>query len=158
MAVRHYDAKNFNGDGSIGHLLKVSHSLLHVLQGQSFAGHDLSFIQWLILLKLRENAQLTASELCRRMNHDNGALTRLLDQLEERGYITRHRSAEDRRVVELGLTAAGRRKAEEMLPLAVNNLNAALAGFSKSEFAELIRLLNKFIDNLKVATSQEAAP
>jgi DNA-binding MarR family transcriptional regulator len=154
MATRHYDPKTFEAGRSIGYLLKVSHSLLHDLQAQSFAGHDLSFVQWLILIKLREKAHLTASDLCRQMNHDNGALTRLLDQLEERGYVTRQRSEEDRRVVELGLTAAGRRKAEEMLPLGVNNLNAALDGFSKGEFAELIRLLNKFIDNLKVATSQ----
>jgi DNA-binding MarR family transcriptional regulator len=154
MATRHYDPKTFEAGRSIGYLLKVSHSLLHDLQAQSFAGHDLSFVQWLILIKLREKAQLTASDLCRQMNHDNGAVTRLLDQLEERGYVTRQRSEEDRRVVELGLTAAGRRKAEEMLPLGVNNLNAALDGFSKGEFAELIRLLNKFIDNLKVATSQ----
>ncbi len=154
MATRHYDPKTFQAGRSIGYLLKVSHSLLHDLQAQSFAGHDLSFVQWLILIKLREKPQLTASDLCRQMNHDNGALTRLLDQLEERGYVTRQRSEEDRRVVELGLTAAGRRKAEEMLPLGVNNLNAALDGFSKGEFAELIRLLNKFIDNLKVATSQ----
>lgn len=157
MAPRHYDSKSFQAGRSIGYLLKLSHSLIHDLQARSFAGHDLSFIQWLMLIKLRENANLTASDLCRQMNYDNGALTRLLDQLEERGYIARQRSEEDRRVVNLELTAAGRRKAQEMLPLAISNLNAALESFSKAEFDELIRLLNKLIDCLKSATTEGAS-
>jgi DNA-binding MarR family transcriptional regulator len=149
MTAKHYDAKTFNAGRSIGYLLKMSHSMIHDGQAAAFAGHDLSFVQWLVLLKLKEGAALTASDLCRQMRHDNGALTRLLDQLEERGFVERQRSEEDRRVVQLELTAAGKRKVAELLPLAVEGLNAALANFSKAEFGELVRLLNKLVDNLK---------
>jgi DNA-binding MarR family transcriptional regulator len=148
MTAKHYDVKNFTSAGSIGYLLKLAHSLMHDKAAAAFAGHDVSFIQWLVLMKLREGTAMTASELCRKTHHDNGALTRLLDQLEERGYIERERSDEDRRVVKLQLTAAGRRKVASLVPMAVDSLNTGLAGFSKAEFQELTRLLHKLIDSL----------
>ena len=87
-------------------------------------------MQWIVLVKMREGVN-TASELCQIMWHDTGALTRLLDQLEERGYVERQRSTADRRVVQLQLTAAGRRKTTELTPLVVDRLNTALGGFTK---------------------------
>lgn len=153
--TRHYDVKTFRSSDSLGYLLKLSHSLMHDAAAAAFAGHDVSFAQWLVLMKLREGAALTASDLCRVMRHDNGALTRLLDQLEARGYVARERSHEDRRVVELQLTAAGRDKVAELVPLVVHRLNSSLAGFSKAEFTEFTRLLNKLITDL--AASEQAA-
>ena len=155
MPVKHFDVKTFTAARSLGYLLKMSHSLMHDAGAAALAGHDLSFVQWLVLIKLREGTAVTASDLCRQMRYDNGALTRLLDQLETRGFIERKRSETDRRVVDLELTAAGRRKVTELLPLVVESLNNILGDFSKAEFAELVRLLNKLMDNLK---AYEQAP
>lgn len=158
MTRKHYDVRTFSSAESIGYLLKLAHALLHDAAATAFEGHDLSFMQWLVLLKLREGAS-TASELCQIMWHDTGALTRLLDQLEERGYVERQRSTADRRVVKLQLTAAGRRKTTELTPLTVDSLNAPLASFSKAEFEQLMRLLKKFIANLReMEQAREAAP
>lgn len=153
--TRHYDVKTFKSSRSLGYLLKLSHSLMHDAASAAFAGHDVSFAQWLVLMKLSEGTALTASDLCRVMRHDNGALTRLLDHLEARGYVERERSREDRRVVELQLTAAGRDKVAELLPLVVERLNNSLARFSKAEFAEFTRLLNKLVTDL--AASEQTA-
>ncbi|MFL6551258.1 MAG: hypothetical protein ACJ8OJ_21410, partial [Povalibacter sp.] len=49
----------------------------------------------------------------------------------------------------LDLTTAGRRKVAELLPLAIEGLNAAVSTFSKAEFSEFNRLLNKLVDTLK---------
>src|SRR5690606_4564742 len=138
VSTKHYDAKTFTSSNSLGYLLKVSHALMHEAAAAAFAPHDVSFMQWLVLTKLREGT-LNASDLCRTMRHDNGALTRLLDQLEERGYVERERSQADRRVVELRLTPAGRRKVTELMPLLVDCLNGSLASFSRAEFSELVR-------------------
>src|SRR3546814_11939859 len=83
------------------------------------------------------------------MRHYNGALTRILDQLEERGFLIRNRSQQDRRVVELELTEAGNRKLDDLLPELVAQLNLVLGDFSKAEFAELTRLLNKLMASLQ---------
>ena len=158
MSVKHYDAKTFNSSMSLGYLLKVAHTLMLEGATAAFASREVSFTQWIVLTKLREGSALTASDLCRTLRHDTGALTRLLDQLEERGLIERVRSQEDRRVVRLQLTPAGRKLAIELTPFVVDRLNGALADFSKAEFQELTRLLNKLIATMKAleSTGEEA--
>lgn len=156
MARKHYDVRTFRSAESIGYLLKLSHALMHDTVASAFEGHDLSFMQWLVLVKVQEHVT-TASELCRIISHDTGALTRLLDQLEQRGYIERRRSTADRRVVELQLTAAGRRKTAELMPVTVDCLNAALADFSKAEFDQFMRLIKKLIARLRDMESEREA-
>lgn len=148
MTRKHYAVRSFDSAESIGYLLKLAHALMHDSAAAAFDGHDLSFIQWLVLVKLREGVR-TASELCQIMWHDTGALTRLLDQLEERGYVERQRSTTDRRVVQLQLTTAGRRKTNELMPLVVDRINTALAAFSKTEFEQFMQLLKKLIGSLR---------
>lgn len=156
MVAKHYDSKTFTTAASMGYLLKVAHTLMVETASEAFAGRDISFIQWIALMKLREGAAMTPGDLCREMRHDTGALTRLLDQLEDRGYISRKRSEQDRRVVYLELTPAGRKQATELVPLTVERLNAALGDFTKAEFQELTRLLNKLIGTLKAAEQSDA--
>ncbi|HEX7114563.1 MAG TPA: MarR family transcriptional regulator [Steroidobacter sp.] len=154
---KHYDVKHFTTGTSIGYLMKMAYTLLHERLTEAFADREINFMQWIVLMKLREGAELSASELCRALRHDTGAFTRLVDQLEERGLIERERSQTDRRVVRLSLTPAGRKLATGLLPVLVEHLNFALADFSKAEFQELCRLLNKLIGRLKEAESSSEA-
>lgn len=151
MTNQYYDPKSFSSQNSLGYLLKVSHSLMHDYADEVFTDHDVSFIQWIVLMKLQEGIAVTASDLCRKMFHDNGAITRMLDQLEDRGYLVRQRSQEDRRVVQLTLTEAGHEKVNELTPQVVEKLNEVLQPFSPSEFAEFIRLLEKLKTTLQDA-------
>jgi len=153
VTTAHYDPDTFRSSTGIGYLLKLSHALMHERADAVFAGHDISFVQWIAMLKLREGIVKTASELCRSMCHDNGAITRMLDQLEQRGYIERNRSQLDRRVVELELTTAGEHKVDELKPQLIELLNQTLSGFDAAEFGELVRLLNKLIDALQSANA-----
>ena len=151
MATKFYDPKTFTARGSIGYLLKMAHQQLQDCGGAVLEPHELSFVQWITLMKLREGAALTASDLCREMRHDNGAFTRLLDQLEERGFVARERSKSDRRVVELQLTPAGSAKLDEVVPVLVERLNDGLGVLTKTEFNELVRLLIKLREGLEAA-------
>lgn len=155
--TQHYDASTFSSGTSIGYLVKLAHALMLDRATEAFAGHDVSFAHWIVLVRLKEGKEVTASDLCRALQHDTGALTRMLDALEERGYLTRERSREDRRVVRLLLTDAGLAKVVELTPIVVERLNVALADFSKTEFDELSRLLNKLIDSIKGVSAAGAA-
>jgi DNA-binding MarR family transcriptional regulator len=152
-----YDPQTFDSRSSVGYLLKTAHAQMHACADRIFADHDVSFVQWIALLKLREGHALTASDLCRAMFHDNGAVTRMLDYLESRGYVERQRSQQDRRVVELRLTEAGGRKLDELMPQVVDGLNEVFnaAGFSMAEFNELSRLLSKLLTRLQVYAAGE---
>src|SRR5579864_1966010 len=65
-------------------------------------------MQVAILKNVAEGAAGTAADLCRLLHYDTGSMTRLLDRLEEKGLMRRERSKDDRRVVSLDVTAAGR--------------------------------------------------
>ena len=154
MATKFYDPKTFTARGSIGYLLKMAHQQLHDCGGAALVPHELSFMQWITMMKLREGGTLTASDLCREMRHDNGAFTRLLDQLEQRDFVARARSRTDRRVIELSLTQAGHDKLDEVVPQIVERLNGALGVFTKAEFNELLRLLIKLREGLEAAEAR----
>ena len=148
-----YRAEAFRSQDSLGYLLKVNHSVMHNCAEQIFSGHDVSFVQWIALLKLSEGVR-TASDLCRHISHDNGAVTRMIDHLEKRGYVYRERSTQDRRVIELHLTDAGHSKIQELMPLVVNTLNEVLQDFSLEEFARLIELLKKLETSVREHASK----
>jgi DNA-binding MarR family transcriptional regulator len=68
----------------------------------------------------------------------------MLDKLEKAGLLQRTRSQEDRRVVLLNLTDKGLEVADHIMEVAPDVLNERLKHFSKAEFEELRRLLEKF--------------
>ena len=94
-------------------------------------------------MALRDGDFTNAADLARNICHDAGSLTRILDQLEERGLITRRRNAADRREVSLALTARGRALIETVLPRVVDFWNTTLEGFSATEIRQMIRLLTR---------------
>lgn len=145
MVVQHYQARNYRARSSVGYLLKSAHAVLAGHIDAVVAAQELTFTQWVVLMYLRDGLALNASMLCERLHYDSGALTRVIDQLEARGWVQRQRSATDRRAVELSLTGAGRTAVEQLIPQVVDRLNWVLRDFSRAEVAELSRLLTKMI-------------
>ena len=70
---------------------------------------NLTYPQYLVLLVLWEEGRATVGRLCERLHLDSGTLSPLLKRLESVGYVTRERSTDDERRVEIVLTAAGKR-------------------------------------------------
>jgi DNA-binding MarR family transcriptional regulator len=70
---------------------------------------NLTYPQYLVLLVLWEEGRANVGRLCERLHLDSGTLSPLLKRLESIGYVTRERSTDDERRVEIVLTAAGKR-------------------------------------------------
>ena len=70
---------------------------------------NLTYPQYLVLLVLWEEGRANVGRLCERLHLDSGTLSPLLKRLESVGYVTRERSSDDERRVEVVLTAAGKR-------------------------------------------------
>jgi DNA-binding MarR family transcriptional regulator len=77
----------------------------------------LTYPQLLVMMVLWEHQTATVSSLGARLLLDSGTLTPLLKRLEKQGLVTRARSRDDERVVEVGLTAAGKRLREKAAPI-----------------------------------------
>ncbi len=145
MPTQHFRSDNFLGRTSPGYLLKRAHSALIDHLEPVIEARGFTFTQWVVLMYLREGLALSASVLCAQMRHDSGALTRIIDQLEAKGLVQRERSRTDRRSVLLQLTDKGQATVESTIPEVVDQLNSALGAFSRSELAQLMRLLTKLI-------------
>ena len=67
----------------------------------------LTYPQYLVMLILWDEDEVTVKELGQRLQLDSGTLTPLLKRLEANGLVTRRRSEEDERRVVIALTPAG---------------------------------------------------
>jgi DNA-binding MarR family transcriptional regulator len=92
------------------------------------------------------------------MEHDAGATTRLIDQMERRKLIRRRRSITDRRVVTLEITREGKTVAKAMIPRIVNFWNSMLEDFTTQDFALLVMLLTRLADRLEAEPAQGKQP
>src|SRR3984957_12565972 len=140
---QHYPVSTYRAQSSVGYLTKRTHSLILDIMEPLLEERGFSFIQYVILSWLRDGIAVNPRDICAQYRHDSGALTRVIDQLAERGLLERVRRDRDRRKVELQLTPAGRTAIESLVPLVVEKLNLALGEFTEAEVQEFLRLLIK---------------
>ncbi|HVU19150.1 MAG TPA: MarR family winged helix-turn-helix transcriptional regulator [Rhizomicrobium sp.] len=147
-----YSVEKFQARRSIGYLIKRLNNLIVPGAEALFADAEFTFSQWVVLMAVRDGIADTCGELARHLDHDSGATTRLVDQLEKRGYLRRRRSTEDRRVVHLRITATGRALAKSLMPRVIDFWNEALEEFSPAEAQQLIALLTRLLARIEART------
>ena len=143
--MKHYTPESFSLTQSVGFLLTKARNLVTAEMDTALKDLDITGPQMGILLAMQRGLASTPFELSKILSVDTGLMTRMLDKLETKGLLARSRSVDDRRVVNLVLTKKGEAIAAEIPKVAPEVLNARLKKFTKTEFEELCRLLNKFI-------------
>lgn len=141
-----YCPDDYSPNESVGYLMRRIISLVGHTVERELEPTGLTNAQWVPLLKLQMGLASTVAELARECDLDAGSMTRLLDRLEAKGLVARSRSVDDRRVVNLELTEAGRAAAKE-IPVALCGIqNQLLAGFSVDEWQALKDYLRRMLD------------
>lgn len=144
--VDFYQAEGYTPDDSVGYLMRRIIALLAQGVEREMEPAGLTNAQWVPLLKLYMGCASTAAELARQCELDAGSMTRLLDRLEAKQLCRRSRSSDDRRVVNLELTEAGRSAAKEIPVILCKLQNALLAGFSVDEWQVLKSYLRRMLE------------
>jgi len=157
VSRQHYKTTTYQSQSSIGYLTKRAHSLFVDLVEPLLERHGLTYAQFIVLKLLREGVAVNPKDICLQFRHDSGALTRVIDQLAERGLVLRLRRDRDRRKVELQLTPAGCKATDALAPAIVAALNLSLATFSPAEVEELSRLLTKLNTQLQSLVESQIA-
>jgi DNA-binding MarR family transcriptional regulator len=143
--MKHYTPQSFQLMQSVGFLLTKARNILTAEMETALQVLDITGPQMGVLVAMQRGLASTPFELSKMLSVDTGLMTRILDKLETKGLLERSRSTDDRRVVNLALTKKGEEVAAEIPNIAPEVLNARLKKFTKAEFEELSRLLNKFI-------------
>ena len=106
-------------------------------------GLGLTYTQYIAMMVLWEEEEVSAKEMGDRLYLDSGTLTPVLKSLEAKGYLSRCRKATDERVLLCKLTEEGRALREKALD--VPHKIASCVCLSREEAAELYRLLYKVL-------------
>jgi DNA-binding MarR family transcriptional regulator len=105
--------------------------------------------QFAIMRSVLNGTARSACELCRWMDYDRGAMSRMIDRLEAKNLLRRVPLAHTRRSVALEVTSAGKAaipKMEECLDRVIDRL---LKGVTKAQVRELERVLKRILANAK---------
>lgn len=102
----------------------------------------------LAILYGSEDNRINPCELSDALIASRTNVTRLTDELVNSGWVERQPSTEDRRKVELSLTASGREMAEKVLPTVWRLASSQWADFSEQEQVDFDRLLRKMLNGL----------
>jgi DNA-binding MarR family transcriptional regulator len=108
---------------------------------------EMSSAQFVIIATLSMGTAKSASDLCKGISYDAGAMTRMLDRLEEKGLLRRSRDPNDRRLVNLELTEKGQAALPRMRDVSMRTLNRFLQGFTKAEARQLEGFLSRMLEN-----------
>jgi DNA-binding MarR family transcriptional regulator len=103
--------------------------------------------QYLIIATLAQREADSAAQLCKSFSYDAGAMTRMVDRLEAKGLVQRRRRSDDRRLINLELTEAGRGLFPKMKALSMAVQNRLLRGFSKAEVQQMEGYLARMLEN-----------
>jgi DNA-binding MarR family transcriptional regulator len=118
---------------------------LRMLEDALFARYDLTAQQYnaLRLLKAEHPSALPTLVLAGRLVSHAPDITRLVDRLQERGLAARQRLAENRRVVQVGITEAGLALLKELEQPVRDCHQRQLGHLSAAELQSLIELLRQ---------------
>jgi len=108
---------------------------------------ELTGMQWEPVMLLWLKRADTVAGLARVSQMGVPSMTRMLDRLEEKELLRRERSELDRRVVNLHLTAKGKKVANKIWPIVVEGMHVHLDGFKKEELNQLSDLLGRMLAN-----------
>jgi DNA-binding MarR family transcriptional regulator len=159
-----YESAGYQPRKTIGSLLsRVRVAMLAAIDEELAADKrlaplELSAAQFIVIATLAADSEpKSASDLCKGISYDAGAMTRMLDRLEAKGLIRRRRSADDRRLVHLELTDEGRGAYPRMREISMAMQNRFLHGFSRAEARTLEGLLERMLENAQPLDARASA-
>ncbi len=111
-------------------------------------GLAINHTQYATLKRLAQCGPQSPSELAQALGHDAGAMTRVLDGLEEKGYLRREPNPDDRRSVRVVPTEAGTALWSRMRGCGERTMNQALSLLSEAERTALRDALKRIVEAL----------
>jgi DNA-binding MarR family transcriptional regulator len=119
------------------------HASLYLESLKEYAANiDVNRTQLRALVFIKNNGEITMTDLCERLNIEKGSLTTMVDDLTKKGYLTRTRDSRDRRKYILNLTDEGDTIAKEFLEELGKKLEVRFLKLSEDD-------RTKFMDSIK---------
>ena len=98
---------------------------------------------WRVLLILHDNLATTQKDIVERAEFDKGQVSRIVERLVNEGLLVSESDSEDKRVLNLHLTNAGREMMSRLIPVMRQRRSHLISPFSDEELATLFDFLDR---------------
>jgi DNA-binding MarR family transcriptional regulator len=105
--------------------------------------YDLTYTQYITMMVMWEKKKASVKELGQCLYLDSGTLTPVINKLEKKGYISKHRSTDDARGVDVEITEEGKMLRDKMLK--VPEEMGGCVNLSEEDSEDLYRILYKIL-------------
>ncbi|WP_166921061.1 MarR family winged helix-turn-helix transcriptional regulator [Flavobacterium poyangense] len=113
--------------------------------------NDITVDQCLVLIILNENSKISQIEMAKLIFKDNASITRIIELMVKKEYLTREINESDKRKSKLVITEKGKKTIVQLTPVFKLNRKTALDGISANEIELLDSILHKIISNCKIS-------
>ena len=117
---------------------------------RSLHAKQTSVPEWVLLRHLQERERTTPGELAEALTMTRGAISKIVDKLQAKGWIRSRVNPEDNRGQLLSLTSTGRRTLPELAKIADQNDDRFFACLDATEKSNLRRLLQKLAEHHQI--------
>ena len=111
------------------------------------AGVDITIDQWLVLKTLQDTPDIPLIQVAKNVFKDVASITRIVQLLESKGYVTRVSHTHDKRRSRLGLTRLGTDTIRLLQPTVSSNRRQAVRGIPAKDLAHTRKLLDAIAAN-----------
>jgi DNA-binding MarR family transcriptional regulator len=111
---------------------------------------DLTVEQWSVLVHLWKEDGVSQQDLANKTYRDKPSMTRLVDNLERTGLVSRKASPDDRRINRIFLTEEAKALRDKTMALANQTLLDGLEGVSAEDIEVTRKVLTQVYENLNL--------
>ena len=129
-------------------------ALAEPIQAKLWQLAEITLPQVTVLRALRDGPQ-TAGKLGDAIGLSPTSITRVIDRLERRGLVSRHRESEDRRVVEIHLEPAAERVLGETKVFRGSDIHLAVESMTPEERLQLTTSLRRLVEIARQIAAEE---
>ncbi|WP_407165080.1 MarR family winged helix-turn-helix transcriptional regulator [Bradyrhizobium sp. ORS 111] len=134
-------ARRWQLEGGIGFLLRLLEARYDMLYQTLTEQNDITPRQFGVLMALYQDGPLTPSVLAERISSDRNTLSEMLKRMTTRKLISKKDNAEDRRSIQVQITASGEAALLKVIPAAAKLQDLLLAPLTKKDRAHFIKCM-----------------
>lgn len=134
-------ARKWQLEGGIGFLLRLLEARYDVLYQNLTRQNDITPRQFGVLMALYQGGPLTPSVLAERISSDRNTLSEMLKRMSGRKLISKMENAEDRRSIQVQITAKGEAALLKVIPAAARLQDLMLAPLGKADRAHFLKCM-----------------
>jgi DNA-binding MarR family transcriptional regulator len=142
----------YNLRNSIGFRLNNISNRVHAMFAKRIEAYGIAPEQFAAMKMISEDGEMTPSKIAMMLAKAKPTVSRALDALEKKGFITRDETDADRRIRHIHLTKEGREVLDTVVPMAQSFNDTLYAQLTPQEVETFFRVLDTIGETIEQCT------